>query len=282
MKKITLLMGTLLCLLVATGCVNQTIKPEESKIGGDLAGAFKLVDEDYPVESSGNESSVTLKIKRTDVTVPYLPDKVGALGKEADDDLMVQGGFGYKLYDESGKEIEEVSAADNDAYKQVKQILALQPGEEGELTITFDSKLKAASVELTTKAKILSSGPLEFVGSIGKYGVKNFEAEFNFAKGEEKGKYQYVSSPAGSFLFFKGTNESYSLTSDQNVWKFSMTETNENGGWCGSYEGTLTLTREDEKSPYYYKMEGKFTNFRFDTYPYTISSKAIGSKTAKD
>lgn len=281
-KTLTGLFGGVLLAMALTSCGSETLKPEETKIEGDLSGAFTLVDEEYPITADGDKASVTLKIKRTDITVPYLQDKVGALGKEADDEMMVQAGFGYKLYDTDGKEIDDVAAADNEAFKEVKQVLNLQPGEEGELTITFDKKLKPATVLLTTKAKILSSGPLEFVGSIGKYGVKNFEADFNFVKGEEKGKYQYVTSPAGAFLFFKGTNESYNLTSNQNSWKFSMTETNDAGGWCGSYEGTITLMRENEKSPYYYKMEGKFTNFRFDTYNFTISSKAIGSKTSAE
>lgn len=278
MKKVfSILSAGAFCLLL-TGCSKSVITPEDTEINGDLAGAFEIVDESYPIESDGDDCSVTIKVKRTDVTVPYVEDKVIALGKQPEgDDTQVQAGFGYTLYDESGKEIETVEASDNESYKEVKSLLTLNKGEEGEFTITFPKDLKPAKISMTTKAKVLSSGPLEFVGSIGKYGVKNFEAVFNFEKGEEKGKYQYLTSPAGAFLFFKGTNESYNLTSDKKEWKFSMSETNDAGGWCGSYEGTISLCRDNNKSPYYYKMEGQFTNFRFDKYNFTISSKPIGS-----
>lgn len=268
-----------ICLL-ATAC-SKSVSPKTTDIEGDLNGAFELVDEAYPIETSGDEASITLKIERTDVSVPYFGENVAALGKQVDDEnVMVQAGFGYTLYDEAGTVIDEVEAADNEAYKDVKSILALKQGDTGQLKIKFDKNLKPAKVKLTSKAKILSSGSLWFVGAIGKYGVKNFEAQFNFAKGEEKGKYQYTSSPAGAYLYFKGTNENYNVVNGTPQWKFSMSEQNDAGSWCGSYEGTITLCRDNEKSPYYYKMEGKFTNFRFDTYPFTISSKPIGSENA--
>ncbi|MCM1291686.1 MAG: hypothetical protein NC201_05925 [Prevotella sp.] len=257
-------------------CSKNTVKPEDTEIDGDLAGAFELVDEEYAIEGEGESQYIDVKIHRTNVTVPYTTKAVAALGKSVDDDeVMVQAGFGYTLYDANGKEIEEVEASDNEEFKDVKSVLSLENGDEGTLRIKLGDAKDVASIKLTTKAKILSSGPLEFVGAIGKYGVKNFEADFNFAKGEEKGKYQYTTSPAGAFLYFKGTNESYDLTSKTHTWKITMTETNENGSWCGSYEGTITLCRDNEKTPYYYKMEGKFTNFKFDTYSFTISSKGI-------
>lgn len=277
MKKISFLFLAIASIVMAS--CTKSVTPKEVEIEGDLKGAFELVDEAYPIEKGDGNSYITVKIKRTKVTVPYIGDAVAVLGKSVEDEgVMVQAGFGYTLYDESGKEIETVEATDNEEYKGEKAVLSLKEGEDGELKIKFDSNLTPAKVKLTTKAKILSSGALWFVGSIGKYKVKNFEAHFNFAKGEEKGKYQYASSAAGAFLYFKGTNENYNVVDGTPQWKFTMYEENDNGGWSGGFEGTITLCREKETSPYYYKMEGKFTNFRFDTYNFEISSKPIGSE----
>ncbi|MCM1153705.1 MAG: hypothetical protein NC328_08670 [Muribaculum sp.] len=278
MKVFNILAAAALCLITAS-CNKASVTPQTTEIDGDLKGAFELVDEEYPIEKGDDGSYINVKVKRTDVSVPYVGDAVAVLGKSVDDDnIMVQAGFGYTLYDEAGKEIETVDAADNEEFKDEKAVLTLKEGTEGTLKIKVDAQAKPAKVKLTTKAKILSSGALWFVGSVGKYGVKNFEAHFNFTKGEEKGKYQYASSPAGAFLFFKGTNENYNVVDGTPQWKFNMNELNDNGGWSGTFEGTITLCREKPTAPYYYKMEGKFTNFRFDTYNFEISSKPIGSE----
>lgn len=269
-------LGVMLC-FIFIGCADKTLKPIQIKIDGELTGAFELATEDYPIVKEGDEKSAVLKIKRTDVTLPYVANKVCAYGVRPEKDMMVQGGFGYVLYDAENNQILEVNPTDNHQTKQIKNLLALQPGEEGELIIKFDKKLNPTTVLVVSQATILNSGPLEFVGSIGKYAVKNFVAEFNFTKGYEEGKYQYKNSPAGAFLFFKGKNTPASTTSTENVWKISINEENQSGDWCGSYKGIIKLTRDSETSPYYYTMEGEFTNFRYDTYPYAISSKPIGT-----
>lgn len=268
------LCGILFLGVISASC-SKTVTPQDTKIDGDLAGAFSIVDEKYPIEKDGKDATVTIKIKRTDVTVPYVADKVCALGKDADEEMMVQAGFGYTLYDADGKEMEKISADDNESYKQIAKILALAPGEEGELTLKFDSSLTPKTVGLTSKAKILSTGPLEFTGSIGKYGIKNFVAQFDFAKGSESGKYQYLTSPAGAYLYFDGKNEENKSAPDKKSWTFRMDEHADNTSWTGTFEGTIYLVRDSENEPYYYNMEGKFTNSRMSTFSFSLPSKPI-------
>lgn len=262
--------------LSITSC-QKFVEPETSAIDGDLAGCFELTGEKYEVTNADGSQEFTVTVRRTDQTMPFTADVVGALEDDnAADSCLCLAGFGFTLYDKEGAEIEKKQPAEADFDDvQIINLLKLKSGEEGQLTFKLKKDETPAKVSLTTGMKFLQTGKIIFEGAIGKYGIKNMEVEFDFVRKEIKGKYQYSSSPAGAFLWWKGTLDEKDLKQGNYVWDVSITESNDNGGWCGNFNGTLCLSRKSPQEAYFFTLPGEFTNFKFNTFQTDLTSPAL-------
>lgn len=272
----------LVCIL--TGCKKEYfIEPQTTEVEGALAKAFVLEEGQYPVEISedGTTATVTVNVKRTEVTLPFTANHVGVIadGQPTTEDILAQAGFGYAIYSTEGDEI-EVVAPEKSAKSSKEQLalLQLEPGKSGKLTIKFDfdPKFVPAKIKLTSDMKLNMSGLIPMDGSIDKYTVKNFEMEFNFQAQECVGKYQYTTSPAGAFLYLDGTTGDLdTATAGEYSWPVMLSEDNGQGMVTGQFEGTLQLRRDGLDKPYYYVLTGDFVNFRYDTFLYKLKSAPI-------
>lgn len=266
----------LVCTL--TGCNKEySVEPDPTSVDGALKGAFEVVAGQYPVTVDGDNASFTLKVKRTDGSVPYAAQAVDVITNENSEAFFVAG-FGYKLLGADGQEIEAVKAKDNKAdAKQQLQVLQLKKGEEAELTISFkfNSDAVPAKVALTSEVEFLKADQLKLEGAIGKYGVKNFALDFNFVKQTVDGKYQYTSSPAGAYLYLKGSAKDVEESNGIYTWNIQITEDNGQGMTSGDFDGKLTLKRDSDNAPYYFTLTGDFVNYRFQTFTYNLKSQPI-------
>lgn len=272
MKKI---LGTVLPGLLFFASCDRFVEPQSEKVDGDLSGCFELTGEKYQITDEDGSSQFIVTVRRTDQSVPYTPDVVCTFKDKTDESYYIAG-FGYTLLDKEGKEIEEVDPdkAKLDS-KEVLNLLTLKSGEEGELTIKIDKDKVPAKVALTTGLEFNKTGKIIFEGSIGKYAIKNMEVDFDFENKEIKGKYQYASSPAGAFVWWKGKIGESKLKQGKYVWEIEITENNDNGGWCGALDGHLVLSRDSETDEYFYTLPGEFTNFRFDKFETHLKSPVL-------
>ncbi len=265
--------AALLCLVSA--CSKKEIKPVSTEVEGPLSGAFTVVDEVYPIETEGDVSTVVIKLKRTDVSLPFTSETVGNIASP-NDEACVLAGIGYNLLDAAGDEIKSCPADKNQkAEKEVLALLTLQPGETGTLTLTFNKESNPTEFKLTSDMKLLRTGKVRFDGAIGKYTVKNFDLETSFENGTIKGQYQYSSSPAGAFLPLTGFGEMQKP--DNGVYTFNCSITEEGNGAMrsGAFVGKLQLTRDSKTSPYYYVLEGEFTNFNYEIFKFNLVSAPL-------
>ena len=269
-------LATLTILALTVSSCQKFVEPKSAEIDGDLAGCFELTGKKYELISEDGSNQFTVNVRRTDQTMPFTSNTVGILSDNDNGDSYTLAGFGYTLFDETGNEIEQKEPAKAQLDKaQIKNLLDLKNGEESQLTITVDKELKPAKVQLSTGMKFQKTGKITFEGSIGKYAVKNMEVEFDFIKKEISGKYQYASSPAGAFLWWKGMLEEKELKQGNYVWDVSISETNDNGGWCGSFNGKLQLIRDSKTGQYYFLLPGEFANLKFDYYPTNLKSPEL-------
>ena len=277
MKTIKLLF-TAACALTLASCSNS-ITPETTEVGGNLLGCYKVEAKDYPLEGKDGRYTVTFDLERTDVSMPFTEETVSTFADPSDDSDFVAG-FGIVLYDKNGEEIEKIPArkCDGKAEQQMK-LFGLASGEKGKLSLRFECTEKPAKFRLVAQYDWLRTGPVVFDGSIGKYGVKNFEVDFNLKKGLAAGKYQYKTSPAGSFLYIRrGSILVDKESKKKNIFKFKLAECGNYDLITGDFNGTLSLKRDSETSPYYYEMEGTFTSMISSTdksYSFTLKSKPL-------
>lgn len=291
MKYLSLAAWTCASLFLITSCKSKETTEEEkdptlavktTTVDGTLNKAFELQEGDYAIDIKDGKATSTVKVKRTNVSVPFVPEYVAVSslyveGEEAEG-VMAYAGFGYTLYDADGKEIETVSAKENkNSQEQQLKLLSLKAGETGELTIEFDIDKLPASVSLTTNAWLAESLTIPFDGSIDKYTVKNFTMTFNFLSDEAVGQYQYTTSPAGSFLSLEGGMENYKYneTNGTFTWVLGLLETAGPGMTSGMFDGQLYLTRENETSPYYYAITGDFAAYNGKEFKYLLKSAPI-------
>lgn len=281
MKKLSFFLFTFIVICL-TGCKKEYILEAASpEISGDLEGAFTLVEEKYPmtVSEDGKTLSVTIKVKRTNISLPIVSDKTGAICETPTDDILAQASFGLVFTDADGKEILTMSPKETkDCAKQQMSLLRLSPESTGELTVTipFDKERIPAKVALTSELKFIGTQEIAFEGAIGKYGVKNFSIAFNFVEEAAKGKYQYTTSPAGAYLYLSGNIDEFKKEKDgEYVWTVSITEDNGQGMTSGELEGKLTLKRDSKTSPYYYTITGNFRNYRNDNFQCNLKTAPL-------
>lgn len=265
--------------LLGMGFISSCTKKVEVKVGeieGSLQGAFTVAEGEYEVQKADDGTSfIEVDIKRTEESVPYTKETISVFGQDVDKKYM-EAGFGFEGFDRQDVEVEKVDAADND-YSQEGQlkVLNLKKGQTGKLAIRFKDNIPA-SIKLTSDLKIIDTGLLELNGAIGKYGVKNFTLNLNVKKKELSGKYQYLTSPAGAFLYLNGKLLKETVDDDGNyVFKIEMQEAPDNRDWSGSFDGALLLERESKTAPYRYILKGTFLSYQFKTYEYNIKSEPI-------
>lgn len=270
---------TLILACALTGCKKEAfVTPESENPEGPLAKCYEIVDEKYPVEfSDDGDCSVTIKIKRTDVSLPFTAETVALIsGKDAGDALALAG-FGYTLLDEKGKEIEtETPEKNDDAANDQLKLLKLKPGETGEITLEFDDDEIPAKVAFSSAVKLLSTGKIRLNGGIDRYTVKNFDITFDFKDKDVDGKYQYSTSPAGAFLYLDGKVGELKEENNNYIFTINMQEDNGQGMITGVFDGELELKRDSETKPYYYTLTGSFVNYQGKTFNYNLRSEPLG------
>lgn len=267
-------MGLLLTLL-ATGCGKKEVRILSPKVEGDLKGCFKVLDEVCEVEKDDDGNpTITVNIQRTDQSVPYTPKTVGVFGDD-DDDPLVLAGFGYEGYNDKDETIDVVDAEDNHYMPNEQlEILKLAPGEKGTLTIKLSKDLPKGII-ITSELDFLSTGEITLNGAIGKYGIKNCTMDFNFQNKKIIGQYQYLTSPAGAYLYLMGNVVTVDKEPGDYTFKIVIAEDNGRGELTGKFKGQLKLVRDSKKSPYYYVLLGTFRNYRLDDYRYDLKSEPL-------
>lgn len=269
--KFLITLGFVLALL-ATGCGKKEVKILSPNVEGDLKGCFKVLESVCEVEKDeeGNPT-ITVTIERTKQSLPFTSKTVGVFGND-DEDPLVLAGFGFEGYDDKQESMENIDAEDNlYASNEQLEILKLAPGEKGTLTIKFDKEVPNGII-LTSELEFLSTGEISFNGAIGKYGIKNCTLDFNFESKKIIGQYQYLTSPAGAFLYLMGNLVTVDKEPGDYTFKIVIAEDNGRGELTGKFKGQLKLIRDSKTSPYYYVLVGTFRNFRLDDYRYDLKS----------
>lgn len=262
-------------LAICLASCGQKVKVSDDDISGSLEGAFEAVEGDYEVEKDENGNRfITVEVKRTEESVPYTMENISVFNQNVKERYTIAG-FGYECFNKAGKQISMVKPSDNDnAVDEQLALLKLKPGETGKLTLIFKDDIPA-SVKLTSDLDIVNTGEIELFGSIGKYGIKNFTFELNVKDKSLSGKYQYLTSPAGAYLYLNGQLLSKKVSNDNYIYKVNIQESPDKFGWSGEFDGSLTLRRDDEESPYYYALVGDFLSFQLKTYEYKLKSKPL-------
>ena len=265
----------LLCVCFISSCTKK-VEVKVAEIQGSLNGAFTVVEGEYEVQKAEDGSSfIEVDINRTEETVPFTKETISVFGQDVKEKFM-EGGFGYIGYDSQDSQVEKVEAADNDfSIEEQLKVLNLKKGQNGKLAIRFKDRIPA-TIKLTSDLKIIDTGLLELNGAIGKYGVKNFTLSLNVKEKKLTGKYQYLTSPAGAFLYLNGSLLKETVSDDGSyAFKIQIQEAPDNRDWSGSFDGTLFLERENKTAPYRYVLKGTFLSYQYKTYEYDLKSAPI-------
>lgn len=279
--KLFLTLGIILSFIL-TGCGKKEVKILSPEIEGDLKGCFKVLDSVCEVVKDDNGNpAIVVNIQRTDESVPFTPETVSSF-TENNTKAFVLAGFGYEGYDKNSDLTGELFADENDNFtEQQLQILQLQPGQKGILTIPFDKDIPE-NIILTSQLKFLSTGEITLNGAIGRYGIKNFTIEFNFKKNKISGQYQYLTSPAGAYLYLIGNIASDKLVPGDYSFNILIAEDNGRNELSGRFKGQLKLVRDSKTSPYYYVLLGTFINKHYQDFRYDLKSAPLNEIQYKD
>lgn len=281
MKKIIIYCCIILGFFLSS-CSQKEVKVLSLKIQGDLKGCYTLVDSVCVAnKNSDGKYEIQVNIKRTEESVPFTTSTVETFGNNTDQSLVL-GGIGYEIYDENKNLLLSIDGSENEQDKEGQlNILKLEPGKSAPMKIVFKNEVPDGIV-LTSELKFLSTGEVPFEGSIGKYGIKNCTLDFNFANKKIIGQYQYLSSPAGAFLYLMGnvvTEENKPGNFTSNI---LIAEDNGRGELTGKFKGQLKLVRDSKTSPYYYVLVGTFRNFNFRDFRYELKSSPITEIKSED
>lgn len=138
------------------------IKPDQTKVKGDLKDCFEVVDKAYEVKFDRGEKIITIEIKRTDAELPYDREDFDIYANKGDNPKSKVAGFGIELLDSTGNVVKQISPSESSLYKDAMiAALRLLPGETGTVSWgTFDNwdwKIAGfrilSSVEANTKEK---------------------------------------------------------------------------------------------------------------------------------
>ena len=257
---------------ILTGCGKKEVKILSTEVEGDLKGCFKVLDSVCEVVKDDNgNSAIIVNIQRTDESVPFTSETVSSFNQN-NTKALVLAGFGYEGYNNNSDLSGELFADENNNYtEQQLKILQLQPGQKGTLTLSFEKDIPE-NIILTSQLKFLSTGEISLNGAIGKYGIKNFTIEFNFEKNKISGQYQYLTSPAGAFLYLIGNIASDKLVPGDYSFNILIAEDNGKNQLSGQFKGQLKLVRDSKTSPYYYVLLGTFINKHYQDFRYDLKS----------
>ena len=275
MKRNFILGSVLVLTLLATSCGKKEVKILSPNIKGDLSGCYKITDTVCEVtKDDEGKPSITINIQRTEESVPYTTETIGVFATN-DTKALTLGGFGYEGYDEKGDLSLDISGEDNIYFMdQQVSILKLQSGESAKLMISFDGDVPEGII-VTSQLKFVSTGEITLDGAIGKYGIKNCSMSFNFEDNKIIGQYQYLTSPAGSYLYLMGNVASFEYKPGDFSANIAIAEDNGKGTLSGKFKGQLKLVRDSKISPYYYVLVGTFRNSHLQDFRYDLKSAPL-------
>ena len=176
MKRNLFLIAVLVVAAVALSACkksNISMKPETTKVSGDLAECFEVVDEGVDVKLKDGklelfESVWRVKVRRTDAPLPFeegvLLEEYGSYRTDGQAYYLV--GFGLRIEGADGDVVQENKATEGGlggpySHDDVGGLLKLKPGEVGEIRWSVDDKCLDAEEPL--KFKISSA--YELVGN---------------------------------------------------------------------------------------------------------------------
>ena len=136
-----------------------SMKPETTKISGDLSECFEVVDQEYIVKLKDGYlepfATWSVKIRRTENPLPFpegiTVDSYGTFGSG----VQAHGGFGIEVVDENGSTIQKSAASASGlsgpySSDDVEELFKLKPGEEGTIRWTVDDNaLDAKELKFT-------------------------------------------------------------------------------------------------------------------------------------
>lgn len=138
------------------------IKPDQTKVKGDLKDCFEVIDKSYEVKFDRGEKIITIEVKRTDAELPYDREDFDVYENKGDNKKSKVAGFGIELLDSAGNVIDQIAPNETCLYKEaMAAALRLLPGETGTVKWgTYDNwnwKIASfrilSSVEANTKEK---------------------------------------------------------------------------------------------------------------------------------
>lgn len=142
---------------------NISMKPETTKISGDLAECFEVVDEEVVVKLKDGKlepfkSVWRVKVRRTDAPLPFeegvLLEEYGSYRTDGQAYYLV--GFGLRIEGADGDVVQENEATEGGlggpySHDDVEGLLKLKPGEVGEIRWSVDDKCLEAEKPLKFK-----------------------------------------------------------------------------------------------------------------------------------
>lgn len=273
MKKV--ITYAVLTVALLSSCAHKEVKILNTDLQGDLKGSYVILDSVCQASKNDNgKYEIQVNIKRTEESVPYTETSVDTFGSSSEK-AQVLGGIGYELYDADDNMSLAVEGRENESNtKQQLNILTLKPGETAPFTIEFDDEVPDGII-LTSELDFISTGEVAFNGSIGKYGIKNCTMDFNFKNKKIIGQYQYLSSPAGAYLYLLGNVVTGEYKTGDYSFDILIAEDNGRGELTGKFKGQLKLIRDSKTSPYYYVLLGTFRNFNLRDFRYELKSAPI-------
>ena len=157
---------------------NISMKPETTKVSGDLANCFEVVDEEVVVKLKDGklddlESVWRVKVKRTDAPLPFEEGmNFISYGGYSTITPYCLVGFGLRIEGADGDVVQENKATEGGMggpySDDVEGLLKLKPGEVGEIRWSVDKKCMDAKEPLKFKV----SSAYELVGDSGTSAYK--------------------------------------------------------------------------------------------------------------
>ena len=155
MKKSLFVIAIVACAaLFFTSCKSEkkeklSMKPETTKISGDLSECFEVVDEDVVVKLKDGSTELgtvwRVKVRRTDAPLPFEDDmELEPYGTwRTDGTPYYNVGFGLRITGGDGDVVQENKATEGGlggpySSDDVKALLKLKPGEVGEIRWSVD------------------------------------------------------------------------------------------------------------------------------------------------
>lgn len=161
MKKVIFIIVAIVSLTSCKEEVAKSLRPETTKIEGNLGKRFEIVDDEYPVSDFSSSFQFNVKCIEEGNTSGYI-DKIG---------------FGYEILDKDGKVLDSKEGAPEDIWAGTStSFLKLKEGETGPVTIYIQGwpeSLRGAKSFKVTINSVESEGEIDSGNGVADSGTSD-------------------------------------------------------------------------------------------------------------